>query len=107
MSFIQNRKKIAILLAAYNGIQWLEKQLLSILSQRGVDVAVFISVDKSTDNTLQWSREFAMKDERINVLEPSERFGGAAKNFFHLIREVDFSTYDLKLNNQIENYFKF
>ncbi len=94
MFALQNQKKVATLLAAYNGMRWLEGQLLSILSQRGVDITVFISVDQSTDNTLQWCNDFAMKDERVKIVESSERFGGAAKNFFHLIREVDFSTYD-------------
>lgn len=85
--------KIAVLLAAYNGVDWINQQLQSILTQVDVDVSVFISIDPSSDGTLQWCSEFAGKNERVTVLSPTVRFGGAARNFFHLIREVDFSTY--------------
>jgi rhamnosyltransferase len=86
--------KIAIFLAAYNGMEWINQQLQSILMQIDVEVSVFISIDPSSDGTLQWCSELAAQDKRIKVLSPTVRFGGAAKNFFHLIREVDFSTYD-------------
>jgi rhamnosyltransferase len=85
---------IVVLLAAHNGTKWLNEQLQTILMQRGVDLTVYVSVDQSTDNTLQWCQDFAKSDERVAVFQTSDRFGGAAKNFFHLIREVDFSTYD-------------
>ena len=43
--------KVAVLLAAYNGMQWIEEQLTSILGQSAVDVTVYISIDPSTDGT--------------------------------------------------------
>ncbi len=89
-----NKPKIAVLLAAYNGVNWLEEQLQSILVQRDVNVTIYISVDLSTDNTLQWCHDFAKNNKHVVVLEPSERFGCAARNFYYLIREVDFSVYD-------------
>lgn len=41
--------KIAVLLAAYNCVEWVEKQVASILVQVGRDVTVYISVDPSAD----------------------------------------------------------
>ncbi len=43
--------KIAVLLAAYNGMEWIEEQIASILSQKGVSIKIFISVDLSSDRT--------------------------------------------------------
>ncbi|HBN14018.1 MAG TPA: glycosyl transferase, partial [Pseudohongiella sp.] len=44
-------QRVAVLLAAYNGMQWLPEQLDSILSQVGVDVTVYVSTDRSSDGT--------------------------------------------------------
>ncbi|MDE1554882.1 MULTISPECIES: glycosyltransferase [Comamonas] len=44
--------KIAVLLAAYNGEKYIEQQIASILSQECVHVDIFISLDKSTDKTI-------------------------------------------------------
>ena len=46
-------KKIAVLLAAYNGEKWISEQLKSITDQISVDITVFISCDLSTDNTIK------------------------------------------------------
>ena len=84
----------AVLLAVYNGMKYLEEQLQSILSQTGVNVTVFASVDISTDGSDKWLIQASEKDSRIIVLSAEERFGGAAKNFFRLIKDVDFSRFD-------------
>ena len=89
-----NEPKIAVLLAAFNGMQWIEEQVDTILAQQGVDVSLYISVDLSTDDTLQWCEALAEKDTRVTVLPYGERFGGAAKNFYRLIRDVDFLGFD-------------
>lgn len=90
----ETQPKIAVLLAAYNGMQWIEEQIDSILNQTNVDVTVFISVDLSTDNTYEWCKEKGSLNHRIIVLPYGDKFGGAAKNFFRLIRDVDFSDFD-------------
>ena len=79
--------KIAILLAAYNGMQWIEAQLNSILEQKNVGVKIFISVDLSTDGTLAWCQAMALRYACVEVLPAGERFGGAAPNFFRMIRD--------------------
>ena len=86
--------KVAVLLAAYNGMQWIEEQLASILSQQAVDVTVYISVDPSTDGTESWCAAYAAIDPKVLVLPAAGSFGGAARNFFRLIRDVEFEDYD-------------
>lgn len=86
--------RFAVLLAAFNGVQYLQEQLDSILAQEGVAVEVFVSVDSSADGTEAWIDHFAASDSRIHVLPHGKRFGGAAPNFFRLIGEVCFDDFD-------------
>lgn len=92
--YTDNLPQIAVCLAAYNGMHWLAEQVNSILGQQGVDVRVFVSVDVSSDGTESWFDARATADSRIVLLPHGERFGGAARNFFRLLREVDFSGFD-------------
>jgi rhamnosyltransferase len=85
---------VAVLLAAYNGIKWIEEQVASILSQKRISVEIFISVDLSNDKTHEWCQDLAGKNSHVKVLSYGGQFGGAAKNFFRLIRDVDFSCFD-------------
>ncbi|VVO62161.1 hypothetical protein PS862_00876 [Pseudomonas fluorescens] len=88
------RPKVAVLLAAYNGMQWIEEQLASILCQSAVDITVHISIDPSTDGTEAWCAAYAALHPGVTVLPAAGRFGGASRNFFRLIRDVAFDGYD-------------
>lgn len=89
-----NEPKIAVLLAAYNGMRWIDEQLETIIGQKNVSVSIYISVDKSTDGTYEWAKSVESRFENIHVLSYGEIFGGAAPNFFRLIMDVDFSSFD-------------
>ena len=91
---MNNSPSIAVLLAAYNGMEWIEEQVASILSQKNTSIEIFISVDLSNDKTYEWCQNLARNNSYIKVLPYGERFGGAAKNFYRLIRDVDFSYFD-------------
>ena len=92
---MQNKlPRIAVLLAAYNGEKWIANQLDSIWSQEFVTVDVFISLDISTDSTLAFLQILEEKHHNLFLLPYGERFGGAAKNFYRLIKDVDVSGYD-------------
>ncbi len=92
---MQNKvPRVAVLLAAYNGEQWIGHQLDSIWSQEGVIVDVFVSLDLSSDNTLSLLQNLKCNHTNLFILPYGERFGGAAKNFYRLIKEVDLSMYD-------------
>ena len=92
---MQNKlPRVAVLLAAYNGEQWIANQLDSIWSQEFVTVDVFISLDLSSDGTLTFLQNLEEKHYNLFLLPYGERFGGAAKNFYRLIKDVDVSAYD-------------
>jgi rhamnosyltransferase len=88
-------------------MQWIEEQLDSILTQEGVAVNIFISIDPSTDGSEDLCHKLSKKHQNIIVLENAGKFGGASKNFFRLIRDVDFSDYDyLSFADQDDIWFK-
>ncbi|MCT7552712.1 glycosyltransferase [Aliarcobacter butzleri] len=86
--------KIAVLLASYNGVNYIKEQVDSILNQKEVDVTIFISDDLSTDGNLQYLQNIYKDEKRLVYLDSHNKFGGAAKNFFRLIKDVDFSNFD-------------
>ena len=91
---MESQDRVAVLLAAYNGLAWLPDQLDSILKQTGVDVSIFLSVDLSNDGTFEWCKLESESNAALTCLPYGERFGGAAKNFFRLIRDVNFDGFD-------------
>lgn len=88
------KRSIAVVMAAYNGSTWIQEQIKSIFAQEDVEVTLFISVDISTDGTEALVDALASNNHRIVVLPHGQRFGGAAPNFYRLIKEVDFSGFD-------------
>lgn len=86
--------KIAILLAVYNGMQYLEEQIATILAQIEVELTIFISIDKSTDGSEAWLEALAANNPEIVLLPQGISFGSAGKNFFRLIKDVDFTSFD-------------
>jgi rhamnosyltransferase len=89
-----NNPKVAVLLAAFNGMQWIEEQLDSILQQTGVDLTVFISIDCSVDETESWCHAYAARHSGVVVLAADGPFGGASRNFFRLIRDTAIEDFD-------------
>lgn len=84
--------KIAVILASYNGENYIREQVESILNQSSVSIDLFISDDGSTDRTLKILNEFS--DLRVKILRFNGRHGSAAKNFLSTIIRIDYSEYD-------------
>ena len=91
---IRNKPFFAVLLAAYNGILYVDEQIDSILAQQNVCVQIFISVDQSTDGTENHLAERVLVEPRLTLLPMGQRFGGAGANFYRLLRDVDLSGFD-------------
>jgi rhamnosyltransferase len=85
---------VYVLLAAYNGMRWIDEQVQSILDQKKVNIHLIISVDLSTDLTYEWCKKLATNNSRVKVLPYGERFGSAAKNFYRLIVDMSFPSPD-------------
>lgn len=89
-----DRYKVCVLLAAYEGSQFLEEQISTICGQLAVDVDIYVSVDPSTDGTEELLDKILSCKSNIFAVSSGQRFGSAAKNFYHLINVVDVSNYD-------------
>lgn len=83
-----------VLLAAFNGRKFIVEQLNSIFAQIGVCVHVFVSVDKSNDDTESIFVDMQATDSRLTLLPIGQHFGGAGPNFYRLLRDVDMSGFD-------------
>ncbi|HEY5579870.1 MAG TPA: glycosyltransferase [Rhodoferax sp.] len=88
------RKRIAVCLAAYNGMAYIVEQIESILLQKNVELQLFISVDQSSDGTEDRLSDWARSEPRLTLLPFGQHFGGAGPNFYRLLREVDLSGFD-------------
>jgi len=89
-----DRPKFVVLLAAYNGEKYIREQIDSILAQQAVSIEIFVSVDRSKDNTYDLVCRLSELYPTVNVLPYGEKYGGVAKNFFRLIRDVDLTGFD-------------
>jgi rhamnosyltransferase len=86
--------EVAVCLAAFNGMQYLREQTDSILAQVDVNITLFVSVDASSDGTEAWFTQLQIQDVRVELLPVGDKFGGAARNFFRLLRQIDFSRFE-------------
>ena len=84
--------RVAVLLATYNGRKFIASQVRTLLNQALCVVNIWVSDDQSTDGTWEWLCERADIESRIFLLPRVERFGNAARNFYRLVREADFSS---------------
>ena len=83
-------KRVLVLMATHNGIQWVEEQLKSIRAQEGMEVSILASDDASTDGTF----EYLNSTSYVMLLGSRGPYGAAGKNFFNLLLRADFSGYE-------------
>jgi glycosyltransferase involved in cell wall biosynthesis len=63
-----------VLTTTYNCEKFIEKSLLSIMSQRFKDFKCYVTDDMSTDNTLNIIKETIKNDSRFILIENHEKF---------------------------------
>ncbi|CAI6087587.1 glycosyltransferase family 2 protein [Cohnella sp. JJ-181] len=76
--------KIDILMATYNGADFLREQIESVLNQSYSHFSLLISDDCSTDNTREILNEYSRRDPRITLFFQSRNLG-VIKNFEFLL----------------------
>lgn len=86
--------KVLVLMATYNGCQWLSEQIQSILAQEGVDVFINIADDGSNDGTRELISQDWIGNTRISVLLRVSASGSAGANFRRMYRESDTAGFD-------------
>jgi len=79
---------VRVLLATYNGAQWLDEQLASIFAQRGVRLSLIVSDDSSTDGTTTVVAAWSGRSGLVLLPPAPSRFGSAGRNFLRLIRDA-------------------
>ncbi len=72
---------LTILMATYNGAEYLERQLESILGQSYPSWELIIRDDQSGDDTLQIINSYLEKDSRIKLINYGSAHGSACRNF--------------------------
>lgn len=77
--------KISVCMATYNGAQYVDIQLHSIINQLSVDDEIIVVDDCSTDNTVGIIRSF--NDSRINIIVNNSNIG-LIKNFEKAVRHA-------------------
>ena len=86
--------RVSVLMATYNGIDYLEEQIMSILSQKGVIISLFISDDCSDDDTVGLLKRYKKKYDNIFIVSKNKKFGSAARNFLSLLNDHDATNFD-------------
>ncbi len=85
------KRKVIVLLSTYNGEQFLEELLESVISQEGVDVFILVRDDGSTDHTLDILQLFAA--EHANMRYVSGENIGVIRSFNELICDTAVDQY--------------
>ncbi|MCZ6675185.1 MAG: glycosyltransferase [Verrucomicrobia bacterium] len=65
--------QVSVVMSVYNGADRLVNTLNSILSQEGVDVEFIVVNDGSTDETPSILRRYAEKDNRLTIIDQTNR----------------------------------
>lgn len=85
---IECKTKIAILMATYNGEEYVGEQLDSILNQTFKDWTLYVHDDGSSDGTMRVVKRYASQYPNKIVVIDGPSTGGAKTNFFYLMNEV-------------------
>src|SRR4051794_23523595 len=87
---------VSVLLPLFNGEAFLAGQVRSILSQRGVEVCLFIVDDCSRDGSLALAQKLAASDDRISVLKNDKNKGliGTLDRLLRLVETPYFALSD-------------
>lgn len=81
-------KKILILMATYNGEEFIKKQIQSIQNQTYSNWQLLVQDDGSSDSTREIIKGFAKSDDRIRLENNSSNLHGAFANFYVLLQQV-------------------
>ncbi len=81
-------EKIDILLATYNGKNYLKELLDSILNQTYENIRIIACDDCSTDDTMSILKDYEKKDSRV-IAYKNEKNLGSTKTFEYLLTKVE------------------
>jgi glycosyltransferase involved in cell wall biosynthesis len=79
----EKQKKVAVILSTYNGEEYLEEQINSVLNQKNVTVKIFARDDNSTDKSLEILKGYG---NRICILPSMESNSGSTASYQDILR---------------------
>lgn len=85
---------VCVILAVCNGENYIEQQLKTILWQDKVNPNIYISDDCSIDHSMQICSSMQSQYKQIKIINQTKKLGGAARNFFYLLKEANFDDCD-------------
>lgn len=95
---------VLVMMATYNGEKYVTEQIDSILDQEGVNVALLISDDGSSDATPRICSRYA--DDLPNVrFSVNEKNKGLAKNFMDMLYSSDATSFDYFAFSDQDDYW--
>lgn len=87
-------KKVAIIMATFNGEKFIRDQLDSLITQTFQDWDLYVRDDCSSDETIKILDEYAKKDQRIKIVRDAKGRLKACQNFSQAMRSVNSNNYD-------------
>lgn len=94
--------EVAVVMSTYNGALYLEEQIESILSQRGVAVSLFVRDDGSRDDTLDVLRSYERRGLLTLFAEKNE---GVVRSFLDAIGKVPKEFVYIALSDQDDVWY--
>lgn len=80
--------RVLVMMATYNGAQYVRQQIDSILSQEQVDITLCIRDDGSSDDTCHIAQEYATSHSNV-LFARNEKNEGVGRNFMRMVYEDD------------------
>lgn len=88
------KNKILVLMAAYNGENYIFDQILSIQNQLVKPLCLLINVDYSADDTVKIISNLRKRYSNIHIFNSNLTFNSAAQNFFYLLKNAQLKNFD-------------
>lgn len=100
----RKRPHVLVMMASYNGEQYIAEQIDSILDQQGVNISLVIRDDGSSDSTPQICEEYASKHTNISFSR-NERNVGPANNFMRMVKDAEVDSFDYFAFSDQDDYW--
>lgn len=110
------RPTVSVVMSVYNGRQYLDEAVQSVLSQTFSDFEFIIIDDCSSDGSLELLLEIASKDSRIKLISNEVNLGltkslnkaiGYAEGMFIARMDADDICFPTRLERQVECFYRY
>lgn len=100
-------KKVAVLMAAYNGERYIDKQIKSILNQSYKNFKLIVRDDGSTDNTFGILKKYESINSNVLVFKNTTKLHGQLSNFAWLFNYAKNKNYQyIMFSDQDDIWYK-